>query len=134
MGEIKPDLQNAIRMLHFRILSVDFDCAKALGKDFLDSFDTDLDFSLGFDDKENRHYTVQFNLSIENAEYDFKLEVLAVAIFSAIEEISEKDKESFLFQQNSPAIAFPFLRSFIGTFTANCGLPTIVLPTYNFAK
>ena len=134
MGKNKAKIQNAIRMHHFRVVNVDFDSAKALTEDFSREMKIDFDYTLGFDEELKRYYSVHFELLVENKACDFRLEVAAVGIFEAEKDISEEDKESYLFRQNSPAMAFPYLRSFIGTFATNCGIQPIILPTYNFAK
>ena len=56
------------------------------------------------------------------------------AVFGTSEPIDEDFKESDFVKINSPAIAFPYLRSFISTLTLNAGLPPLILPAYNFTK
>ena len=64
----------------------------------------------------------------------FDLEIEFVAVFGTSEIIDESFKESIFVKSSSPAIAFPYLRSFISTLTLNAGLPPFILPAYNFTK
>ena len=68
----------------------------------------------------------------ENEIFDLKIEF--VAIFGTSEAIDDSFKKSTFVKINSPAIAFPYLRSFISTLTLNAGLPPLILPAYNFTK
>jgi len=65
----------------------------------------------------------EFNLSIEYA-----------TKFLADDDIDEEFKESHFVKVNAPAIAYPFLRAYIGNFTLNSGFSPIILPTINFTK
>lgn len=76
------------------------------------------------------HYVIIFDCSLKNPAFNLNVEFIAA--FSASEEIDENFLNSSFVQVNSPAIAFPYLRSFITTFTANAGIPAFILPAYNF--
>ena len=59
------------------------------------------------------------------------LSIVAVAVFEFDENADiEKYKEGF-FVQNAPAIMFPYIRAYISTLTAQSGLFTVTLPTFN---
>ena len=73
-----------------------------------------------------------FDGSFENEIFDLKIEFLA--IFGTSEKIDADFKKSTFVKSSSPAIAFPYLRSFISTLTLNAGLPPFILPAYNFTK
>jgi len=64
----------------------------------------------------------------------FDLSLQFVTIFSTEETIDEEFKTSELVRVNSLAIAFPFVRSFISTFSINAGIPPFILPAYNFSE
>lgn len=67
------------------------------------------------------------------AEGYFNLSLQAVGHFSIEEAVDETLKKSFV-NTNAPAIMFPYVRSFITTFTSNLGAATgpIVLPPHFF--
>ena len=83
-------------------------------------------------DEEGKEYRVMFKGEFENSL--FKLNLQFVAVFGTEEAIDEEFKSSELVRINSLAIAFPFMRSFISTFTINSGIPSFILPAYNFSK
>jgi len=63
----------------------------------------------------------------------FRIEVAAGGVFSLSEDIDEKLRGIFM-NQNAPAILFPYLRSFISTFTSGLGeaTGTLILPPQMF--
>ncbi|WP_423914184.1 protein-export chaperone SecB [Capnocytophaga gingivalis] len=83
-------------------------------------------------DEEGKEYRVMFDGKFENSLFNLNLQF--VAVFGTEEAIDEEFKTSELVKINSLAIAFPFMRSFISTFTINSGIPSFILPAYNFSK
>jgi len=83
-------------------------------------------------DEEGKEYRVMFKGEFENSLFNLNLQF--VAVFGTEETIDEEFKTSELVKINSLAIAFPFMRSFISTFTINSGIPSFILPAYNFSK
>lgn len=59
------------------------------------------------------------DIVVSNESY-FSLSLRAIGRFKLSEDITEDIKEKFL-TANAPAIMFPYIRSFISTFTANLG-------------
>ena len=96
------------------------------------------DFKLSFINKyseeDENSFVVAFSLSISSEEEDFVLEIEYLGFFSTDEPISEGFKESHFPSMNAPAIAYPFLRSFINTVTVNSNLNPVILPTINFQE
>jgi len=76
---------------------------------------------------------VEFNLEFHHAEL-LKSQVNMVALFETENTISEEFKTSGFVQTNAPAIAFPYLRSFISTMSINAGFSPIILPAVNLTK
>ena len=83
-------------------------------------------------DEEGKEYRVMFKGEFENSLFNLNLQF--VAVFGTEEAIDEEFKTSELVKINSLAIAFPFMRSFISTFTIYSGIPSFILPAYNFSK
>lgn len=80
--------------------------------------------------------TLEFKIIFETivkADGFFNLSLQAVGHFSLEKDVDEKVKKSFV-NANAPAIMFPYVRSFITTFTSNLGSATgpIVLPPHFF--
>ncbi len=129
-----PQLQPAIRFLDFKVLAVEFVAGTDPSGLDIEEILIDLSFGFGFDPAHLQHYAVQFHLLLTEKMSTFRLEIEAVAYFESKSGIDEAFKQSAFVKQNSPAIAFPYLRAFVSTFTTNAGVNPIVLPTYNFSK
>ena len=134
MSEKTPQIQPAIRFLEFKVLGVDFDAGRQHSKMDSDEVVVDFGYGFGFDPVQSHHYAVQFQLLLTERDSEFRLGVEAVAYFESKAPIDEDFQKSIFVKQNSPAIAFPYLRAFVSNFTINAGIVPIVLPTYNFSK
>ena len=124
--------QNKIHLKRTFVKSINFEYKKDITEE--DQLDTSVNirkepiFKEGIDNE----YVIFFNGSFENEIFDLKIGF--VAIFGTSEAIDDSFKKSTFVKINSPAIAFPYLRSFISTLTLNAGLPPLILPAYNFTK
>lgn len=96
--------------------------------------DFQLSFVNGYSDEDECSFVVRFSLGISSREEGFALELEYVGFFSTDELISDEFKESHFPLINAPAIAYPFLRSFINTVTVNSNLNPVILPTVNFQE
>jgi len=54
--------------------------------------------------------------------------------FEAGRELSDEDKQSHYIYRNAPAIAFPFLRSYVAHITLLAGYNPIILDPVDFTK
>jgi preprotein translocase subunit SecB len=77
------------------------------------------------------HFIVEFNLELEHVHFDATIKMMTM--FQTDTVIDEAFKQSELVHVNAPAIAFPFLRSFVTTMTSNAGYQTVMLPALNLA-
>lgn len=84
-------------------------------------------------DENQNEFEIHFDLVIKSKDNLF-LKLIYISIFKTENEIDEEFKNSSFPKINAPAIAFPFLRSFIATITINSGYKSIILPTINFTK
>lgn len=81
--------------------------------------------------RKNGQFHINIDIEINDSENEFSLKMFAVGIFEF-----ETDKEQNLLNFmsiNGPAIIFPYIRSFISSFTALSGFDTITLPTLNLS-
>jgi preprotein translocase subunit SecB len=89
-------------------------------------------FGHAFSEEKLDSFLLIFDISIK-LEEDFLLDVTYLAEFETSEPIDiERDKK--LLAVNAPAIAYPFLRSYIATILLNSGHPSVMLPTVNFIE
>ena len=68
-----------------------------------------------------------------NVENRFNLLVRGIGNFELESELPNKEQKHFV-NANAPAILFPYIRSFLSTFSSSCGqsLPMIVIPPQFF--
>lgn len=95
-----------------------------------------LDFSPIFFDDNEHYFLLQFKLSIISVDEPdpFKMELEYCGSFTTEQPIDEEFKESHFPHVNAPAIVYPYLRSFVSTFTLNAGANTTLLGTINFLR
>ena len=127
-------VQNAIRMSKFFIRSLDYNAENIIEGDISEQLEISLNLSTGFDNNKNQTFIVIFKLGIISENKDLQIDVDAVALFETENAITDEFRSSSFVKVNAPAIAFPFLRSYINTLTTNSGISPIILPSFNFTK
>ncbi|MGM0635777.1 MAG: protein-export chaperone SecB [Bacteroidota bacterium] len=85
-----------------------------------------------FPEKEKKQFVIIFDIDLKGKYFDLVFQV--AFIFSTEEEIEEEFKFSDFPKINAPAIAFPFIRSYISNFTLQSGFEPVILPSINFVK
>lgn len=88
-------------------------------------------FSNGFSENDPNSFIVLFDLAI-TSEHGYRLEISYEASFGTDDAVSQDFKESAFPVVNAPAIAYPYLRSFVSLITLNSGYEPMILPTINF--
>ena len=133
-----PVLQNTIKLIGFQVVDINFklDPSCQLISEFpeKEKLNIELNLGLGFNEEKKNNYTVSFDLKLNDSSSYIYLLIKSVAIFETKDPITDEFKDSGFIKVNSPAIAFPFLRSFVNTLTANAGINPIILPAFNFTK
>lgn len=92
------------------------------------------DMSIGhFFSKDNsREFGIGFEIKIEEEEFTLFIEI--AFLFELDEDINEEFKKSDFIKINAPAIAFPYVRSYISNLTLQSGFLPIMLPSINFVR
>jgi preprotein translocase subunit SecB len=93
-----------------------------------------LHISNSFSDENKRAFYILFDIALNDKSTEFQLAIKAVAHFTAQEDIEADFKHSSFITVNAPAIAFPYIRTFISNFTLNSGYSPVILPTFNFVE
>jgi preprotein translocase subunit SecB len=83
---------------------------------------------------DKKSYFLDITIDLTNQDSSLKLFVACRGLFKTDEEIDETYLQENMVQINSPAILFPFIRSFINTLSVNSGYGQMILPAINFAK
>ena len=85
---------------------------------------------------ESKKFQVRFILNITDKKI-FSLGVCHLFTFETDEEIISDETEfskNKIFNQNAPAIAYPYVRAFISTLMLNAGYPPLMLPSINLVE
>ena len=77
-------------------------------------------------------FTVGFKVSVEEKYYDLEVEMLFR--FKSDCEIQEEFLNTDFATINAPAIAFPYVRSFMSILTLQAGYEPLNIPSINFVK
>jgi len=101
--------------------------------DITEELESSFEMSLLFSEESPNYFCVVFELNMSKDDV-FELSLKANAHFETDKNISEDDRLSPFFKINAPAIAFPYLRSFVSNLTLNSGYNPIILPTFNFVQ
>lgn len=128
-----PEKQQAIRLVNFSVNDVNMHIGSHANNDQKSKMDVNIEFGIDFDEKQNNNYVVIFKVELSRQNNSFALNLQATALFESQEPIDEDFKKSGFVKTNSPAIAFPFIRSFINTLTTNAGISPVILPAFNFS-
>ncbi len=95
---------------------------------------TAMAFETIFSESKPRYFGIVFQIVLTSKKKDFKLTLDATAHFATSDDIDQSFRESDFHRVNGPAIAFPYVRSFISTLTLSAGYDTIILPSFNFQR
>lgn len=132
---IKGATQTALSFQAFRVVGCEFKVTGELTEKTMKNSKLEFQYRVGTLDKEEeeqRHFGVEFFLKVQGK--FLSIDIDAMAAFETQKPIDEKFLSSPFARQNAPAIAFPFLRSFLQTLCVNAGIPPIILPAINFVK
>lgn len=127
--------QLAIKLASFRVVKCNTVIVPDLTEDEYRGANASLDTKVFFYNQLENQFVVAFSLTItsDNPER-MSIEILSHALFETNDIITEEFKSSYFANVNAPAIAFPFVRSFVQTLSVNMGIAPIILPSYNFAQ
>lgn len=129
-------VQNKIRLIDFAVKEINMNVIDFSVKNVTDELLIKIDLNTSFSKKTSNIYAIKFALHLLNAdkEENFDLKIKAVGVFRTEEKITKDFKTSDFVKINSPAIVFPYLRSFVTTLISNAGYHTVILPAFNFSK
>lgn len=123
---------NQISLTSFGVLT--FDCQRhPPSSDQTKEIKLNLRYSANFDQQSTRQFMIVFRLEL-NHPGQFYIQTTYAAWFQTNSPIEASFRSSDFVSINAPAIAYPYLRSFISTFTTNAGLQVAILPTVNFVE
>lgn len=86
----------------------------------------------GLSESDEKEFFVGFRVALSDPKFTLRMEMHFS--FETDERLTEEFSNSPFLKINAPAIAFPYLRSFISTLTMQSGFGAVVLPSVNFVK
>lgn len=92
----------------------------------------DLQVGQFFPDDKDNIFGVGFKIAFQREEYVLNAEMRF--FFETDELMTEEFKNGLFPIINAPAIAFPYLRSFLSVVTMQAGYPVVMLPSVNFVE
>lgn len=92
------------------------------------SFNLSIGYS--FPEDNDTEFGIGFIIDIGDAEFKITLEMLF--FFQVDQVVDDELKQSDFVKINAPAIAFPYVRSYISNLTLQSGFNPIILPSVNF--
>lgn len=122
-----------IKLKHIQVTDLSLN-AGSFDKGITNDLETSFAFGTGFTDGNNRSFAIFFDLTLENQEKGFLLKIKSTAHFETNKDIDDEFKVSSFVKISAPAIAFPYVRTFISNLTLNSGYEPIILPSFNFIK
>ena len=91
-------------------------------------------FVTAFSEEHLDTFAIIFDLKMQVGD-DHILTIKYISEFKSDTDISEEERFAHdFFSINAPAIAFPFLRSYIANFMLSSGFNPLILPAINFVK
>ena len=120
-----------LQILQSKVVEIHFEHQQSKDDDSKQSFG--IDYKIIYDKKLDDVFAISFNVSLKHPT-EFNLTVDYITWFKTSNPVTEEFKNSFIPKENAPAIAFPFLRSFIATLTLNSGYKPAILPSINFIE
>ena len=96
--------------------------------------ETEMKVGTLFADPPQNGFAIVFQISLKEESEEFILILKAIAHYHTDSPIDEDFKKSDFLEISAPAIAYPYIRTFISNLTLNSGFDPIIMPTINFVK
>lgn len=90
-----------------------------------------LSYANGFSEDDDKLFIIKFDVSLEST-HGYLISLRYIAEFTSNESIGDGFRDSPFLVVNAPAIAYPYLRSFLSVLTLSSGYTPVFLPTINF--
>ncbi|MDM1057879.1 protein-export chaperone SecB [Myroides odoratimimus] len=81
--------------------------------------------------RKEKQFHISIAIELVDLDSGIKINMLGIGVFSY--DVGNEEELLSYMGLNGPAIVFPYLRSFISTYTANSGLNTVTIPTLNLS-
>lgn len=121
-----------LKLLDYRVVNLNLESIEQDSSQTRQSNDLDLQVGQFYPEDKDNIFGVGFRVSFKRDGYALKVEMRF--FFETDEIITDEFKNSSFPVINAPAIAFPYLRSFLSIITMQSGFPSVMLPSINFVE
>jgi len=121
-----------IKLLDYKVVNLEFKASEESSA--IRSAKNDLSLEVGqfYPDDENQVFGVGFKVAFCQEGYTVHVEMRF--FFQTDSIITDEFKSGPFPAINAPAIAFPYLRSFLSILTMQAGYPPVMIPSVNFVE
>lgn len=130
----EPKIQNSIRLISTQVFDLNMSTREVFDKRITEKLTLNINHAISYPPDNNKNFVVVFDVHIFDSKEVFSLRTKYAVLFESNFEITESNKASDFIIVNSPAIAFPYLRSFITNLTLSAGFNPVIFPAMNFTK
>lgn len=121
-----------LKLLDYRVVNLNLETLEQDSSLAQQSNELDLQVGQFYPEDKNNIFGIGFRVSFRQDGYSLKVEMRF--FFETDDVITEEFKNSSFPIINAPAIAFPYLRSFLSIITMQSGYPPVMLPSINFVE
>ncbi len=121
-----------LRLQDYRVVSLNIEALESDSS--LENQNDNLDLRVGqfYSEDNDKVFGIGFKVAFQRDGYALKTEMRF--FFETDEPIDQKFKNDSFPTINAPAIAFPYLRSFLSIVTLQAGYPPVMIPSINFVE
>lgn len=121
-----------IQLVNWFVQSLKLEAKPAKQEESKEENKNNFSFSVGsgINPDNKRNFQIGFKIKVDNIRYTLSLEM--AYNFRTTEDLTKEFMNSDFVKINAPAIAFPYLRTFISMITMQSGYQCVVLPSINF--
>lgn len=121
-----------LKLLDYRVVNLNLESIEQDSSLTQQSNELDLQVGQFYPEDKDNIFGVGFRVSFKQDGYVLKAEMRF--FFETDDIITDEFKNSSFPVINAPAIAFPYLRSFLSIITMQSGYPPVMLPSINFVE
>lgn len=125
--------QPLLKFKGVEIIDTYFNSKQRFDSNVKSSINTSVKPKVFIPEEDDKVFSIIIEAELSVVDY-FALKVAAVGSFEITGDINDDIRNSFI-NVNAPAIMFPYIRSFISTFTSNLGgsISTVTIPPHLFS-
>ena len=121
-----------LKLLDYRVVNLNLESIEQDSSLTQQSHELDLQVGQFYPEDKDNIFGVGFRVAFKQDGYALKVEMRF--FFETDDIITDEFKNSSFPVINAPAIAFPYLRSFLSIITMQSGYPPVMLPSINFVE